>query len=114
MRDLASTPGLAIALLEHGDALPKIEARYGPGYRRGTIPRSTYPGVRTDVGVVAVAHLLVCREDFPDDKAYEIAKTLAESPGPQPSFFPFHPVAVRFYEGEQSRRHTSAVSECSG
>ena len=102
VRDLASTPGLAIALLEHGDALPKIEARYGPIYRLGTIPKDTYPGVGTDVGAVAVAHLLVCREDFPDDKAYQIAKTLAESPSPQ-SFLPFHPGALRFYGGEQSR-----------
>ena len=102
VRDLASTPGLAFALLEHGDALPKIEALYGPIYRLGTIPKDTYPGVGTDVGAVAVAHLLVCREDFPDDKAYQIAKTLAESPGPQP-FLPFHPGAVRFYDGEQSR-----------
>ena len=43
VRDLASTPGLAIALLEHGDALPKIEARYGPVYRRGTIPKGYVP-----------------------------------------------------------------------
>ena len=102
VRDLASTPGLAIALLEHGDVLPKIEARYGPIYRRGTIPKDAYPGVGTDVGAVAVVHLLVCREDFPDDKAYQIAKTLAGSPGSQPPL-PFHPGALQFYEGDQPR-----------
>ena len=102
MRDLAGTRGLAIALLEHGDALPKLEARYGPIYRRGTIPKDAYPGVDTDVGAVAVAHMLVCREDFPDDRAYEIAKTLAEPPGYQPPL-PFHPGALRFYEGDHPR-----------
>ena len=102
VRDLASTRGLAIALLEHGDALPKIEARYGPIYRRGTIPKDAYPGVGADVEAVAVAHLLVCRADFPDDKAYQVAKALGESPGSQP-LLPFHPGALRFYDGEQSR-----------
>jgi TRAP transporter TAXI family solute receptor len=102
VRDLASTPGLAIALLEHGDALPRIEARYGPIYHRVTIPRDTYPGVGTDIGAVAVVHLLVCREDFPDDKAYQIAKTLAGSPGSQPPL-PFHPGALQFYEGDHLR-----------
>lgn len=102
VRDLASTPGLAIALLEHGDALPKIEARYGPIYRRGTIPKDAYPGIASDVGTVAVAHLLVCREDFPDEKAYQIAKTLAESPDSQP-LLPFHPGALQFYEGDHPR-----------
>ena len=102
VRDLANTKGLAIALLEHGDALPRLEARYGPIYRRWTIPKDAYHGVATDVGAVAVAHLLVCREDLPDGKAYEIAKTLAEPPGSQPPL-PFHPGALQFYEGDQPR-----------
>jgi TRAP transporter TAXI family solute receptor len=100
--ELASTPGLAIALLEHGDALPKIEARYGPVYGRGTIPKGAYPGVGTDVGAVAVAHLLVCREDFPDDRAHQIAKTLAAPPGSRP-LLPFHPGALQFYDGDHPR-----------
>jgi TRAP-type uncharacterized transport system substrate-binding protein len=102
VRDLASTTGLAVTLLDHGDAVPKLEARYGPVYRRGTIPKDAYPGVDAAVGAVAVAHLLVCRADFPDDRAYEIAKILAKPPGSEPSL-PFHPGALRFYEGDQPR-----------
>jgi TRAP transporter TAXI family solute receptor len=101
LRDLVGFPGLALTLLEHGDALPKIGARYGPIYRRGTIPKDAYPGITTDVGAVAVDHLLVCRGDFPDEKAYQIAKTLAEPPGSQP-LLPFHPGALLFYEGRSA------------
>ena len=102
VRHLATTSGLTIALLEHGDALPKIASRYGPIYHRGTIPKDAYPGVGADVEAVAVAHLLVCRDDFPDDRAHGIAKALGESPG-APPYLPFHPGALRVYDGEQSR-----------
>jgi len=102
VRYLASPSAPAIALLEHGDAVPKLEARYGPVYRRGTIPKDTYPGVGADVEAVAVAHLLVCREDFPDDRAHQIAKALGESPD-APPYLPFHPGALRYYDGGNAR-----------
>ena len=114
IRDLAATSGRAIKLLDHGEALPKLEAKYGHIYHRGTIPKEAYPGLLADVGVAAVAHLLVCRDDFPTGKAYQISKTLAEhrnevtlagfNPGASPrppdeSPLAFHPGALQFYEG---------------
>lgn len=107
MRQLAGTPGFAIALLEHDDALPRIEAKYGPVYRRATIPKNAYPGIPTDVGGVAVTHLLVCRDDFPEEKAYRIVKALAEPHDEamlaQP-LIPFHPGALEFYRGGSTPR----------
>jgi uncharacterized protein len=114
IRDLAATPALAIKFLDHGEALPKIEAKYGRLYHRGTIPREAYAGLPADIAVAAVAHLLVCRDDFPTGKAYQISKTLAEHRnegtlagwklrgplGPAgESPLAFHPGALQFYEG---------------
>ncbi|MFQ5803660.1 MAG: TAXI family TRAP transporter solute-binding subunit [Candidatus Methylomirabilales bacterium] len=113
IRDLAATPGMTIRLLNHGEAVLKMRARYGRAYHRGTIPGGTYPGLDTDVAVAATAHLLVCREDFPRDRAYQLAKALTEhqsewaSPQqgvhhlawrPLGSSIPFHPGALDYYQ----------------
>ncbi len=83
-------------------------------YHRGTIPGETYPGVDTAVAVAATAHLLVCREDFPRDRAYQLAKALTEHQSewasrqrgvhqlglrsaPLGSSLPFHPGALDYY-----------------
>ncbi len=115
IRDLAASPGMTIKLLNHGEAVLKMRARYGRAYHRGTIPGGTYSGVDTDVAVAATAHLLVSREDFPRDRAYQLAKALAEhqdewaSPlqrvhrvaltrTPLGSSLPFHPGALDYYQ----------------
>ncbi len=114
LRDLAGTPALAITLLDQSDALPRIQATDGPIYHLRRIPRGTYRGVVGDVGVAAIAPLLVCRDDLSNEKAYQISKTLAEhgnavtlagfnlraSPGPPDgSPLAFHPGALQFYQG---------------
>ena len=107
LRELAGTPGIAIALLEHDETMPRIEAKYGPVYRRATIPKNAYPGIATDVGGIAVTHLLVCRDDFPEEKAYRIVKALAE-PHDEAMLtrppLPFHPGALEFYRGGSTPR----------
>lgn len=120
IRDLAATPGMKIKLLSHADAISKMRERYGPIYDRGTIHRGTYPGVGEDAAVAATAHLLVCLEDFPRDRAYELAKTLSErmdewaSPqkgvdqlslrgGRFGSSLPFHPGALDYYLSRATR-----------
>ncbi len=112
--DLAISPGMTIRLLDHGEAVPKIAGGYRQMYYRGTIPGGTYAGVDSNVAVAATAHLLVCREDFPRDRAYQLAKALTEhqsewasrqrrvqqvalgSP-PVGSSLPFHPGALDYY-----------------
>ncbi len=111
--NLAATPGMTIKLLSHADAISKMQERYGPIYYQGTIPRGAYPGVGDAAAVAVTAHLLVCLEDFPRDRAYELAKTLSErmdewkSPQkgvdqlsltstPFGSSLPFHPGALDY------------------
>jgi hypothetical protein len=105
LQDVVTAQRPPIALLAHDETLPTIEARYGPVYRRGTIPRGAYPGLASDVGAIAVAHLLVCRDDFLEDKAYQIAKALAEhrDEDTRDPVLPFHPGARRFRDEGASR-----------
>ena len=117
IREMAAAPPPGVKLLDQGEALPKIAAKYGHIYHQRTIPREAYPGLPAGVGVAAVANLLVCRDDFPKEKAYQISKTLAEhrsevtlagsnlgaSPLPAgESPLAFHPGALQFYEGRPS------------
>jgi uncharacterized protein len=78
IRDLAATPGMAVQLLSNAEAIPRMRDPYGRVYGRGMIPKGTYAGLEHDVAVMATTHLLVCREDFPRDRAYELAQTLSE------------------------------------
>src|SRR3990170_4889917 len=49
--DLAATPGIKIAVIPHGDAVPKMVAKYGPLYFAATIPKETYAGMTADAPV---------------------------------------------------------------
>ena len=75
--DLATTPGRTIRLIASNTLLPALQERYGTSvYQMLTIPRSTYPGMDADVGVVAVANLLVVHESMAETLAYEITRAL--------------------------------------
>ena len=68
--DLASTPGRTVKLIRNSDTLPFLHERYGDSvYHAVTIPSITYPGMSGDVEVVAVANVLVAREDMQADLA---------------------------------------------
>jgi len=113
--DLAHTPGTAVRLISSEQVLPALRDAYGPSlYSRATIVRGTYPGMDEDVGVVAVAIVLVARAAMTESLAYEITRALFER---QPELAavhpeganltlqsavdgspaPFHPGAVRYY-----------------
>lgn len=90
---LAAAPGLAIRLLDYGEGAARIEAARGGVYRRATIPAGTYPAVPGETGALAVPHLVVCRGEFPDDRAREIALALGTGPLAG-SPLPVHPAAL--------------------
>ncbi|HEV8661871.1 MAG TPA: TAXI family TRAP transporter solute-binding subunit [Candidatus Methylomirabilis sp.] len=112
--DVAATPGIKIALVPHGDAAPKMVAKYGPLYFTATIPKATYAGLSADVPVAGATNLLVAHERMEESLAYQITKVLLEhtpelvavhkaaqeitlKSAVVGSPVPFHPGALRYY-----------------
>ena len=77
--DLAATQGIKLKLVDFGDLVPKIVAKYGPLYSVGKVKAGSYPGQDKDNQVMAVWNLLIVPENMADDAAYAITKTLWES-----------------------------------
>jgi hypothetical protein len=113
--DIAATPGIKITLVPHGDAAPKMVAKYGPLYFAGTIPKGTYLGMESDVPVAAATNLLVAHERMEEPLAYQITKLLLEHTADLVAVHkaateitlksavvgspvPFHPGALRYYK----------------
>jgi TRAP-type uncharacterized transport system substrate-binding protein len=87
---------LQVGLLPVDDALEAFQQR-GKFSQDAPVPLRTL--------AVFGAYLLVTLEDFPSDKAQQIAKSLAEQPGltkGKPPI-PFHPGAADYYEGRSSQ-----------
>jgi len=109
--DLAATPGVKIRLIAQADLVPKIAAKYGPVYSVGVILKGVYKGVDVDTQAVASTTLLVVRDDFPEDVAYWITRTLfekksdlvlvhksAEELTSTGSSVAFHPGAIKYFK----------------
>jgi len=114
--DLAHTSGITIRMLSNDSVLEALKAKYGKGlYVQGVVPKSMYPGLDGDVGVVSIPNLLVVHADMDEKLAYEITKALfdrrAELIAIHPeaanlslqsavkeSPAPFHPGAIRYYK----------------
>jgi len=113
--DLTSTIGIRPKLLANDDLLPALQAVYGPSlYYRLVVPGGTYPGLTSDVGVVAVANVLVVNERMSDDLAYDLTKVLFDKQRDLAAIHPegarltletaidgspapYHPGAIRYY-----------------
>jgi len=113
--DLASSIGITARLVSHDDVIPALQASYGRTlYFRLVVPRGTYSGVTSDVGVVGVGNALVVDETMSEDLAFAITKVLFERRAdlaaihPEASKLrletaitgspaPFHPGAIRYY-----------------
>jgi TRAP transporter TAXI family solute receptor len=75
--DLATMPsGLKLISLSQGD-IKKCMEKY-KFLTETVIPADTYRGVDYEVRGVGRWHFMVCRADFPEEAAYEIAKALTE------------------------------------
>jgi len=112
--DLGATPGVKIKLIDHADAVNKMNAKYGKLYAPDVIKAGTYPGQTKDNQVATVWNLIVVHEKMPDDLAYNILKTIFDKkaelvavhkeaenfdPKNQPgrSSLPWHPAAIKFF-----------------
>ena len=113
--DLAATPGIKIVLVAHGDAIPKIVAKYGPLYFTANVPKGTYKGVDEDVPVAAATNLLIANEKMDENLAYQITKLVLEHSADLVAVhkaaseislknavigspLPFHPGALRYFK----------------
>ena len=74
--DLASSPGVQIALVDHADMAERIVARHGSVYFPDTIPAGTYPGQHADNQQVSVANILMVRAGMSDAQASMILGAL--------------------------------------
>ncbi|MBV9347835.1 MAG: TAXI family TRAP transporter solute-binding subunit [Pseudolabrys sp.] len=77
--DLGATPGVKLKLIDHADAVDKMNAKYGNLYAAATIKKSVYPGQEKDNKVTAVWNLLVTGDkQMTDQEAYNIVKLVVE------------------------------------
>ncbi|MFL5127995.1 MAG: TAXI family TRAP transporter solute-binding subunit [Microvirga sp.] len=73
--DLASTPGVKIRMIDHADAVAKMNQKYGNLYIQDTISKDMYKGMDSDNKIATVNNLLVAHENMDEKTAYNIVKT---------------------------------------
>ena len=76
--DLAATPGVKIKLIEHADAVPALQKKYGQLYVTGTIPAKSYPGQEKDAAVADVWNLLIVNEKMDEKLVHDVVKAIFE------------------------------------
>lgn len=114
--DLAATPGLKMKLVDHGDVVEKMNAKYGPLYTASKIKANSYPGYDKDNSIAEVWNIIVTGDKMSNDDAYTIVKTLVEKKADivavhkeAESFsldnqiqarspIPFHPGALKYFK----------------
>jgi len=113
--DVAATPGIKINIIPHGDAIPKMVAKYGPLYFASNIPKGVYKGVDEDIAVAAATNLLIANEKMDENLAYQVTKLFLEHTADLVAVhkaateislknavvgspIPFHPGALRYYK----------------
>jgi uncharacterized protein len=113
--DLANTPGIKIKMIDHSDAVEKMNKKYGPLYVHDSIPMSMYKGMDKDNQIATVWNILVSNQNLSDKVAYEIVKTIFDHKADlvavhkesenftlanqkaSASPIPFHPGAIRYF-----------------
>jgi TRAP transporter TAXI family solute receptor len=113
--DLANTPGTKIKLIDHADAVAKMNQKHGNLYVEDVIPKTMYKGMDADNKQATVMNILVAHESMDDKTAYNIVKTIfdkrddliavhkeaenfkLENQKASASPVPFHPGAVKYF-----------------
>ena len=76
--DLATTPGVKIKLVDHGEAVDAMNKKYGPLYVKAQIAPGSYQGQDKANENIDVWNILVASDKMSDQMAYDIVKTLWE------------------------------------
>ena len=113
--DLANTPGVKIKMIDHADAVARMNKKYGQLYIEDVIPKTTYRGMDADNHQATVWNILVSHQNLSDQTAYNIVKTIfdkrddliavhkeaanfkLENQKAAASPIPFHPGAVKYF-----------------
>jgi uncharacterized protein len=114
--DLAATPGMKMKLIDHGETVEKMNAKYGKLYTVSKIKAGSYPGYDKDNSIAEVWNLIVTGDKMSNDDAYAIVKTLVEKKADivavhkeaesfsldnqvqDRSPIPFHPGALKYFK----------------
>jgi TRAP transporter TAXI family solute receptor len=114
--DLAATPGMKMKLIDHGETVEKMNAKYGKLYTTSKIKAGSYPGYDKDNSIAEVWNLIVTGDKMSNDDAYAIVKTLVEKKADivavhkeaesfsldnqvqDRSPIPFHPGALKYFK----------------
>lgn len=77
--DLANSPGMKIALIDHADEVDAMNKKYGNLYFKDVIPKATYSGMPQDNKIASVANILVVNGNMPEKQAYDIVKAVFDN-----------------------------------
>jgi TRAP transporter TAXI family solute receptor len=77
--DLANSPGMKIALIDHASEIDAMNKKYGNLYFKDVIPKATYSGMQQDNQIASVANILVANGNMPDAQAYSIVKAIFDN-----------------------------------
>lgn len=113
--DLANTPGTKLKMVDHAEAVPVMNKKYGNLYVEDVITKDVYRGMDTDNKQATVMNILLAHENMDDKTAYNIVKTIfekrddliavhkeaanfkLENQKSNASPIPFHPGAVKYF-----------------
>jgi uncharacterized protein len=116
--DLAASPGVQIALIDHARYAPQMAEKYGQVYFPEVIPAGTYPGQKTDNHQLSVGNIIAVLDTMPDEQAAKILDViwsnrgeLAQVHGEAKNFtldkqktaaagVPWHPAAEAFWKAQ--------------
>ena len=103
--DLGATPGVKLKLIDHDDAVAKMNAKYGNLYAASVIKAGTYPGQDKDNLNSVVWNLLVTGDRMSDELAYTIVKTIFDK---QADLIAVHREAENFSLKAQVKSNSTA------
>jgi TRAP transporter TAXI family solute receptor len=114
--DLANSPGMKIAMIDHDDTVAKMNQKYGSIYFKDVIPKTMYSGMAKDNQIASVANILFVNSTMSDKDAYNIVKTVfdklpelinvhaeyknikLEAQKSNSAVVPFHPGALQYFK----------------
>ncbi|HVN24719.1 MAG TPA: TAXI family TRAP transporter solute-binding subunit [Syntrophorhabdales bacterium] len=113
--DLAATPGVSMKLVPTDTNIANIFKKYGQVYVKAVIPKTAYPKMTADVGVVGIPNVLVCNTNADPTLIYNILKAMFDHKQELvnvhsqanelmlenaviKTVVPYHPGAVKFFK----------------